>query len=298
MPNDIAGTPGQLIARRALETLLESFPVLRLFSADFSAEQGLFGQTIQCQIPVAFSAADDYDTTDGYEPQDVDTVDCPVVLNQHKHVTYCFNDQEVNSTNVDLVERFARNAAHAIGLSMLTEIFKLITTTNYTNESAVISTDFFSGSLVAVNSKLTTRKVPSLGRFGMLNSDYIAELFGDAQVVANPGDARDTLHTGQLGRIHGINVFEYPALPNNSENLVGFVCTPESILLATRIPQIPVNAPGDISVVVEPNSGIGLQVRQWYDFKLGKTFRTFTLMFGVAKGNVDCLERIVSAANT
>jgi hypothetical protein len=42
MANTIS-TPGALIAARTLETLLETFPVLRLITADFSPEPAKFG---------------------------------------------------------------------------------------------------------------------------------------------------------------------------------------------------------------------------------------------------------------
>lgn len=97
---------------------------------------------------------------------------------------------------------------------------------------------------------------------------------------------------------HGFNDNEYSALPANSENLAGFAGVAEGLVIATRLPKIPADSSeiqGSIEVVTEPNTGLSLQVRSWYDMKLGKEFRTYTLMYGVAAGNPACIERLVTA---
>ena len=40
------------------------------------------------------------------------------------------------------------------------------------------------------------------------------------------------------------------------------------------------------------NTGISVQLRQWYDMQKGKEFRTITFMYGVAKGQSDLIHRI------
>jgi hypothetical protein len=41
-----------------------------------------------------------------------------ITLNKFKHVSYSVDDQERTSSNINLIERFAGAAAHALGLQI------------------------------------------------------------------------------------------------------------------------------------------------------------------------------------
>lgn len=296
MPNTLGTTNSTLIARRALETLLETYPLLRLVSTDFSNEPCLYGAAINTSLPSALTAGS-YSTTDGYVAQDVTQTDVAVTINQHPHATYAFNDQERSSTNLDLIERFARNAAHSIGKHMMDSLMALILNANFSNKTQKVVTDLDGDVLADLSVKLDGRNLPTAGRFACFNASAYGNLLKDTVLVANPGSPSNAIRSGQLGPVHGINVIEYPSLPNNSENLYGFAGTPEGLVIATRLPKAPDHAdiPGNIEDVVEPNTGLAIQVRSWYDMQKGKEFRTFTCMYGVAKGNAACIERFVTA---
>ena len=54
-----------------------------------------------------------------------------------------------------------------------------------------------------------------------------------------------------------------------------------------------VSVPGEITNVTEPKSGLSLQVREFYDLKLGSHQRTYSLIYGCARGQTSSLSRIV-----
>lgn len=299
MPNSLGTTPGTLIAQRALETLLEDFPILRLLSSDFSSEQAVLNQPLSIKLPVAFAAADEYTADDGYETDDADNVDIPLTISKLIHKTFSFNDLERNSFNTSLIEGFARNAAHAVGMSLVNDLLALITVTNFANETVCAVNDWTRQKFLEANAKLDLRLVPTSGRVALLNSPYHVKLSGDTTVVANPGSPSDAVRTGTLGNLDGVAVHKYAPLGTASENRVGFISIPEGIVLATRIPKPPESSfPGNIEVVSEPNTGISLLMRQWYNPGEGKEYRSYSLLTGVAKGIASGLERIVSASNT
>jgi hypothetical protein len=296
MANTIS-TPGALIAARTLETLLETFPVLRLITADFSPEPAKFGQTITVSIPSAMTAGD-YSTSTGYPVQDVNQTTATLVINKHKATTYSFNDQERSSVDANLIERYARAAAHSVGKALVDDICALIVAANFSNSTTLATASVDRSKVVALNKTLNGRKLPVSGRFFVVNSDYYEKLANDTTVIANAGSPSDTVRSGRLGNIHGVEVVEYPQLPGNSENLAGFAGVAEGIVIASRVPTLPDQSAfvgGSVENITEPNTGLTLQVRSWYDFKLGNEYRTFTLMYGVAKGNTACVQRFVTA---
>ena len=125
MANSIGTSPGTLIGMGILDALLEEYPWLRLITTDFSAEESLLNQPVKIQSPNALTAGD-YDDTNGYVPQDVSQTEYALTINKHKHVTYGFSDTERSKHDIALIERFARNGAHAIGKALTADLLALI----------------------------------------------------------------------------------------------------------------------------------------------------------------------------
>jgi len=299
MSNTLATLNGTLIARRILTTLLEEFPLLRLITADFSPETALYNQAIKVQLPSAFASATDYHVDNGYVARDAEQTEVTLTINKHKHVTYGFNDQERSSTDVLLVERWARNGAHALGKAMMDDLMALVTVSNFPNETILSSTPN-RGDIIAAGTALNGRNVPGIGRFAVLNSTAYGALCQDTTLVANAGSPAETVRSGQLTDVHGFRTLEYAQLTAGSEFRAGFAGVPEALLIATRVPVLPedkARGGGSVEIVTEPNTNLSIQVRSWYDYALGKEFRTFTIMYGVAVGQAACLERLVTQAN-
>lgn len=304
MSNSLGSNPGVLIGQRALETTLEEGPFLRNVVADFSSESALYNQAINVKLPSAFGAAASYDPVNGYIAADANAVDIPLVINRHVHVTYGFNDQERSKTNISLIETFAANAAQAIMLAMVTDLFGLVNAANFPNASVAGIGLFDRSAVLAAGNRLSIRKVPRGGRFMVFDSPRAKSLLEDTVIVANAGSPSDAVRSGNLGKIHGFDTFEYPQFTagsgaGGSANCYGIAAVPEALIIATRLPPPPEKAdfPGSIQIITEPTSGLSLQYRSWYNPGLGKEFRSYTLMFGVAAGNPAALERLTVSAD-
>ena len=300
--NTLGTTNGILIAQRALETLLAQLPILGKISQDFSDEKALFNQTIITHV-VTPAQAQDFNPVNGYAPSPRTQSDVPVAINRHVHHTYAIGVQEASSTHIDLINRFAVTASYAVGQAFVNALCALVLNENFPNASAFPLGDGGDGfnrkCLIKTGAALGKRFVPPFGRFALLNADYYASLCDDLTVVAQLYNAgQDTIKSGVLSNIHGFEVSEYVALPDNGENLVGFCGTVDSLVLATRIPDDPGegNAVVDIATVTDPKSGISMQVREWYDANMAQFKRTYTLMFGVAVAQAAALQRITSVA--
>jgi hypothetical protein len=296
MPTNTIGTaPGRIVAKRTLETLLEMYPFLPLIASDFSSESALYNQEIDVKMPSAFSTASDYTRANGYASSDTTLTDHPLTINKHKHITYDFDDLERTSHSIPLVEAFAGNAAHALGKALVDDLFAAVTVANYSNGTYYSPVSFGRSDIVNINKTLAGRKIPALGRIAVLNSDYFENISNDATLIANAGSQSDTVRSGYIGNVHGVRVEEYAQLPDNSEDLAGFVCIPEAIMLATRVPALPQDTQG-FENVTDERTGLTLQMRTWYDKKTGLDNLTLTFMYGLAVGNADCLERIISVS--
>jgi hypothetical protein len=300
MSNSLGAMSGNLIGQRAMQIMMAEYPFLSQISTDCSAENVLLNQTLKISLPQVMAAAD-FDGDTGYVPGDVTQTQVDLTVDQFVHCTYGFTDVEVNSTATNLIERFAAGAAHGLAKKILDSIAALIVSSKFSNATTTTAADLSYDTLVGISQALSARSIPSSGRWCLLNGDAYAALAKDVVVVANAGSPTDSPRSGKLHDVAGLAVNECPWLPSNSQRLIGAAGWRESLLLVTRIPQLPkakdVNPPGNIEVIVEPSSGLSLQARTWYDMSKGKTFRSYALCFGVAAGHGDGIQRIVSPAS-
>jgi len=301
MANTLGTTNGILIAQNALATLLAVLPFLKKITTDFSDQKALFGQTVITHIVTAAPAVD-FDPAVGYVAQGRTQVDVPVTINKHKHHTYEIGVQEASSTHIDLVQRFALTAAYSIGQALVQDLCALVTAAAFPNATAIPlgagGDGFDRKGVIKCGVALSKRKVQPFGRFMLLNPDYKGSIENDITVVGQLYTGARAIQTGSLPNVHGFGIDEYIELPDNGQNLAGFCGVPEGLVLATRIPDDPGegNAVCDIHTVTDEDSGISLQVREWYNADQGKFKRTYTLMYGVAKGHPDTIQRIVTSA--
>lgn len=287
-----------LIAQKTLTTLLAKFPLLSRISTNFSGMPLLFGQSLKVKLATARSAIA-YSLTNGYVPADGTLTDATVTLNQHIHDTYQVNDQEASSTNINLIDRFANLSAYALGRAIMDALWNLVLNANYANYSTVASNIFDRDALIDVNKAMDDRYVPDIDRVAILNTAYFAALKKDTIVVSNnTNPASNTIESGILPDVDGVTVIKTATADDNGENLAGAVMLPEAMALATTVPSAPpegLPVGGRVTLVTDDNSGLSIQVREWYDFALGQHRRTSTLMYGVAVGNPAMLQRILSA---
>lgn len=303
--NTLGTLSGTIIAQRTLEFLHVMFPMLSRISCSLSPEAALFKQQVTVQIPSA-QEAQDWDKDTGYEPDPTAMTQASVTIDQHQHVSFGFNDQEVSATNRNLIDEHAETSAFALGTGLFNFVFALVNPTNIKHEYAVASADFNRRSVIDVNGILNGRGVSGVSRFGIVNSRIMAELLDDTTIVANLYNAvnKDAIaeNTGTVIRVHGVDVMEWPNLPSTN-NMNGFFGTKQALAVATRVPKDPASVnpgvpiPGKIDIVTDPNTGCSLMVREFYDMKMGKHQVTLTWMFGAALALPLTGQRTVTSAS-
>ena len=109
---------GKLVSQRALSLLVEQFPFLTSAYSDFSDASARKGDIVTTHLITAATAVA-YSTANGYVAGDRTQTDCIVSLDNLIHSTVAINDSEAASSSINLIERFAASAAHAIGKSMV-----------------------------------------------------------------------------------------------------------------------------------------------------------------------------------
>jgi hypothetical protein len=127
----------------------------------------------------------------------------------------------------------------------------------------------------------------SINRFGVVNPAVFAALGQDTSVISkfNFGGADPDLNAGSISDFGGFSRIEEYAEMNTANSLLGFFGAKESLVMAARVPEVlDVALPGIIENVADPDSGLTLQYREYYDMLGGQLNVTLTWMYGVALG--------------
>jgi len=291
--NTLNGLNLSLVAAQTLETLSAEMPVVSAFTTDFSSDIADVGESVSTRVASAVSAGD---ATSGYSATDVTSTAKTITLNKHKHFTAAFTDLEIAKGGMDMLERtFVQPAVHSVVNAMMDDLLALVVNATYSNNVVVTAGNFGADDVATLAGDMTTLNVPRGGRAMVIKPAYYAALAKDNAIQAsyafgNPGAIQDN----NIPRVHGFDVLEYSDIPANSENLEGFVCGKEALIIAGRQPALPENWAGQVESVQDPDTGITLQLRNWYEGKDGAQYITATLIYGVAAGT-DSLKRILSA---
>jgi len=293
MANTIGTTNANVIAQRALEILVADYSFLRNSVTDFSNEAAKYNASIYTHR-ISATTAQDYSQANGYVATATTQTDVQITLNKFKHVSYSVDDQERTSSNINLIERFAGAAAHALGLQMVGDLLALVTSSSFTSALTQSSATFSYASVVSAGITLNNNNVPQHDRYAVLAPSYYGRLLNDSTIVANAQISGEQARTAGIGSVAGFNINMYSAVPSNSITLGGFFAQREALLIAARVPEIPTNVPipGTIDTVTEPRTGLSIQIREAYNVFSGQLQRTYCLIYGCKAGETNSLVRI------
>lgn len=286
----------QILVQEALDLVFTIRPILKEITTDLSDASAKQGQAIVTRtlgIPTVqnFGSA---------ATARADT-DVSVTIDQFKEVKYTFTRAEYNASSRDLIRESAMPLAVSVANHLVDAISALWISGNFTN-STTLANGWDYNHLVAVRQALVARGVPDTRKFYVSNDTVYAALLQDPMVVAaqnNPNNG-GAIGSGKLPMVAGFALAEYPALPTTG-NMVAFAGTADSTVLAARVPtdprsvfgaDVPLNGTFD---VVTHSSGLSVVVNNYIDQTSWDVTTRLAFCYGVAKGNANNGQLIVTA---
>lgn len=321
MSNNLGGINLQVIAQDSLTTLLAQFPLVNKFTTDFGGDILQRGESVTTRLASGVAATNI--GVDGYIKSDVASIAKTVTLNKHKGFVMGFQDGEVARGGYDVLRRtFIRPAAHAVVKAVMDDVFLLCTAANFSSVGYNGTTAAFDADAVAdISQALTDANVPMANRTLIVRPSLYTSLAKDNAIQAQYASGTNApLTENLLPRIHGFEINQYSALPNGSmgfqpprvsgvtppsnevdfsvldANLRGIAVSPEAILIAARLPATPTNWYGNVATATDAESGLSIQVREWYDGDSGQQKLSMSILYGMTVGNPANLARIIATA--
>lgn len=236
MANTLTDLKDVRIAQAALMPWMTEPMPLSIFSTNFGPTSADKGDTVKVPVVGAPSPSSDFD---GNYVKNIDSEasTIPVVLNKHKFKTVHMTAKEAATTAVPLLEKLVSTAAQQLAIDVLTDIFSAIKKNQFATATDVASAEDFSyKTVLKIREACNKAKMPKAGRSLVLNTSLNTALLADDIVsrsfitnLAQPGVVE-----ARINRLAGLNVYETDCVPDNGENLAGFVTHPSAMVVAMR----------------------------------------------------------------
>jgi hypothetical protein len=296
MANTLTNLQDVRIADTFLKTFVAALTPLRAFSTDFSSEFIERGKTVN--VPVVGGAGASYDFAGSYSQNMDSNVDSlPVVLDRHKVQSLHLTDKEVSESSWPTMERLAEEKARQLAEDVLKDIWSIVTISNYGAAAipAIAAADFDADTVLSLRGVCATRNIPVASRNLLINDAYYTNLLGDPKISQSylAQMSAPALMEARIPRIYGFDVYETTIMPENAQNLVGFVAHPRSMVVAMRYLQ-PLRPESylEAGAVTDPQTGITIGYRRFYDNDSGKEIAAFECVYGRRTAITDGLLRI------
>jgi len=268
--------------------------MLSSFTTDFSSDVAAKGESVTTRVATAMT---NQDLTAGYTPGDVTSSAKTVTLDFFKGRVVAFTDMEVAKGTLDLLQRtFIRPAAHAVVKGFMDDLFALVLAGNFSQSTLVTAANWDADDLADLAQQATDAAIPKDDRFAILKPAYFASLSKDNSIQNSQAyGSNSAIVNNVVPRVHGFAIHEYADVPANAQALEGIAGNKQGLILAARVPAIPQNWYGEVSTVSDPQSGLTLQFRSWYDGNAGKQLISVGVIYGVQIGVTGNIIRIRSA---
>lgn len=294
-------------AQYTMQALKSKLLGLKVFSTDFSADVAAQGTVVQSRIVPASSAPVAKSTlayTDATIIAGETTSAVTVTLNQNYVAGFEITDAQAaavsGSAMAETMKKLIEQKIWALSNQMLTYVYGLITNANYSGIAGTVATAAFDNdAVVDIRTNCVANKLmPGMANM-VLSSGYVGGLLKDAKVAAQYSSGLSAIvdGAGAIVRLGGFPVYEACTLPT-TENLGGFVCTPDCMAIAMR-PTAPSGQSVSteyFDVITDTDTGASIQYYAFRDSNYRRWVHVFESNYGAAVGVAAALRRIKTAA--
>lgn len=279
--NTLGGVNLTRISQLSLQALTTEILPLMGMVTDFSGNAAPGGSAITTRIPSLPTVSN---IAAGRASANSTTTAVTITLNTWNGAQIGFNDLERTYSDVELYTQFVQPAISVIFENVMSSVLSVFTNANHANFTVVSAANFDADAVSTLSQNLSVLKVPRANRSIICSPAYFGPLTRDNAIQsALAYGGSEAIREHRIPRLHGFNVYDYNGtIPTNSRNMAAVAFTPMSVAMAARPVVQPRSWYGSVQDIVEPISGLPMQVREFYD---GSELRfEWHLNWGVAAG--------------
>lgn len=288
-----------IASRSAINGFKLGFVSLSALSTKFDIQAGEAGDTVK--VPVVDLQTDAQDIGDnGYDFKGIDANGVDVKINKAIGVPIKISDYEVSVMGKEALGNYFEQQGQILGRAVFKRIVSSLTAEAVANAITVNAETFDATTVNEIRSLCTADGYPITPRNLILDSTLVKPLFDDDAIktASAYGDSK-VIKDGSIGKLYSFDIFEVPQLPNNAENLKGFVIHPSGIAFASKVvkpfDEEVANKVQTLQYMTDPASGLTLVYRKFYDPYTQSTKTVLEINCGWKIANTKAIRRIVSA---
>lgn len=291
-----------LTVSEILSDVIDAFktrvPALNYFSSDFSSEQVQFGQTIIAHLP-SLPTAYAHVAASGYSANAQSArsllTDVPIVINQWTDVPIKIAHDDATQDRSKNYLKTIGNAGYVLGKTVCDFALGKALAANF-SEKTVEPTGNWNRDLLNRVRQAMNLKQAGTPRYAVISSAGFTSLDNDPRIASKDyhGQQAEADPFGRLRNVAGFSeVLEYPAFPDNSENLAGFAFDSRAISIATRLPkdstelarQLNIPVTYKTEMITDPATGLSIFGVGWIDPNTHIIYVTASVMYGAVAGS-------------
>lgn len=242
-----------------------------------------------------FSQANCYVFDDSYAQEKRE-----VTINKRKYQTLYATGNEIARYPQLQLEKIGALYGEKLAYDVIQDVLTVVTAANFgaaafTGAASTFDSDDVSD-LAGVADLVPW---PKVGRGLAVYPTYKVNLFKDGDVRAEYAyGTNGVIRDDVLPRVAGFEFASSPAIPGNSENLVGFISYMSAILVGFSPIAPPPMARQQMAayeIATDPDTEISIEYRAWGDPDCDADKHVFEVNYGYATGEANALKRLVSA---
>jgi hypothetical protein len=274
-------------------------PMLNSFSTRLTAEKVALNGSLIGHIRT-LPTASTYDAAQGGYKNGATSAaglltDIPITVDQHPHVPIKITHLTNIAAQKNVYQDNIADAAYVLAKAVLQNVLAKVVAANVSQKTteAIVETD--RDTLGGIRKAMNLLAGGSFPRAGIVNSDVFESLDADPRIASRDyyGQQTGGSPLGHLVNVAGFrDIWEYPDMPANAENLSGFFFDPRAVALVTGLPDhndqlaraLGLPTVMKTEVVTDPETGLSFMGLMWQEQGTLDIYMTVTLLFGSVVG--------------
>ena len=225
-----------IISQSALEAFTSRLAPVQAFSTSFNDEAAQRGKTISITTLSNTSSAANFSGT--YSSQDTTYGATQITLEKHKFVSWHITDTERSESSAVELQRFGYQKGGDLAKAVFEDILSEVTVANYPDAAGFtgLASTFDADDVADLRQDMIDENVPIEQCALVLGNAYYTSLLKDTSISkAFDYGGTEAIRGGEIPSLFGIGyIFETASIPDNSENLIGFIVHPSAMAVAMR----------------------------------------------------------------
>lgn len=284
-----------------MEAFKLQLPMLSSFSSRFTSKKVVKDGTLIGHIRTLPTASTYDANAGGYKNGATSAAnlltDISITVDQHPHVPIKVTNLSNIAAQKSVYQDNIRDAAYVLAKAVLDNVLGKFVAAVFSERTIQAVADSDSDTLGAIRKKMNIKNGGGIPRAAIVNSDVFDVLDSDTRIISRDvyGQATGGLPLGHLKNVKGFSdIWEYPGLPTNGENLTGVFFDPRAVALVTGLPNHNFDLARELGlpqvmrdeVLTDPDTGLSFMGLLWQEQGTGDIYMTVTLLFGAAAGKL------------